>query len=164
MRLSFRNRWRAEGHNLCDTLYQQFNPPCLGHISLPVYRFSKYLFDFFSFCVELVSLHSTSVIYLHVLMFLFTSMHPCKLGRLMALSKENGHMITNTDGSFLVQDCLDIIGGVGDVVGTMCSLPALVIVSYNVHRSVSHSLYLPLSPTFPSCTSLRHLQLANFPA
>jgi len=118
---------------------------------------------FFIFCVALVSLPTTSVIYLHVLMFL-SSMHPYRFGRLMALSKANGRVITNTGGSFLVQDCLDIIGrgGGGVVAGTMCSLPALAEVSYDVHRSVSHSLYRPLSPTCPSYTSLHPLQLVKF--
>jgi len=69
-------------------------------------------------------------------------------GRLMALSKANGRLITNKGSSFLVQGCLDVIGG---GVGGMCSLPALVV-SYDVHRSVGRSLYRPLIPTCPPCT------------
>ena len=37
-------------------------------------------------------------------------MRPYRFGRLMKLSKANGRVITNTGGSFLVQDRLDVIG------------------------------------------------------
>jgi len=78
--------------------------PALFTVSQNIYSGFRLL------CSVSLSLHTTSVIYLHVLMFLLSSMHPYRFGRLMTLSKANGLVITNTGGSFLVQDRLDIIG------------------------------------------------------